>query len=179
MEMLITCHVCQEPAQRLSELLIKKPPKQYSGVSVQQTASIELLCVNSCAVQYYEQNVFPVDVERASSVWRDLLQEHQVLQQVVALFETGVKPKSSSTHSEVRSYLRHWDMLTMLDDVLHRRLINPDTGATLQLVLPSSERRQSVTGLNDDIAHHKRDRTLWLVQARIFWPRMAGGDITT
>ena len=164
---------CTENLRTIDQEAIKA---LCSGVSLQQIALVEQLCVDSRAVQYYEQEVFPIDMEmeRSSSVWRDLQQEDHVLQQLVDLVESGQKPKSSSMHSEVRRYLRHWDKLTMLDGVLYRRRIDPDTGASLhQLVLPSSERGQALTGLHDDIAHLGRDRTLQLVQARFFWPRMA------
>ena len=52
--------------------------------------------------------------------------------------------------------------------------MDPETDVKVyQLVLPESEREQALQGLHDDIGHLGRDRTLQLLRARFFWPKMA------
>ena len=90
------------------------------------------------------------------------------------MVEDGKKPDFSSTSQGVKPYLREWDKLLMRNGVLYRARIDPDTGKKVyQLVLPVSERGRAMEGLHDDLGHLGRDRTLDLLRARFFWPRMA------
>ena len=114
-----------------------------------------------------------IEVDRSSAVWRKIQLEDPELQQLIPLVEAGKKPELYSTVQELKPYLREWDKLEMMDGVLNRNRIDPETGSKVsQLVLPAVEREQALKGLHDDVGHLGRERTLQLVRARFYWPRM-------
>jgi hypothetical protein len=49
---------------------------------------------------------------------------------------------------------------------------------TYQLVLPVEYREMVLKGLHDDAGHQGRDRTLYLVTSRFYWPGHQGRDRT-
>jgi hypothetical protein len=49
---------------------------------------------------------------------------------------------------------------------------------TYQLVLPVDYREVVLKGLHDDAGHQGRDRTLYLVTSRFYWPGHQGRDRT-
>ena len=164
--------VCTEVERTIDEEAVKAIS---NGIHLQQ-AIVEQLCADRCALQYYEQEVYPVDVEmdQSAPVWRETQMNDDVLQQLIPMVESGQRPEWTTLSSDLRPYIREWDKLVMLDGVLYRSRLDPDTDCKVhQLVLPSSERQRALTGLHDDVGHLGRDRTLQLVRARFFWPRMA------
>ena len=145
------------------------------GVKLQDACYAETLGVSS-RVQEYEQDVFPRDseFEKTASEWRKQQMEDPILQQLIPIVESGVKPDLASVDSDVQPYIREWDRLCLFDGVLYRSRIDPDHDSEVhQLVLPASEREQALHGLHDDMGHLGRDRTLQLVRSRFFWPKMA------
>ena len=147
-----------------------------SAVRCQDRGCVEVMCVSHNVVDEYEQNVFPMDIEmeRTASVWRDLQLQDPVLDQLIPLVEDGDKPEMSSTTRELKPYVREWDKLILREGVLYRSRVDPESESTVyQLVLPESEREQAFRGLHDEVGHLGRDRTLQLIRARFFWPKMA------
>lgn len=145
------------------------------GVAAQDVGCVEKLGVSSSAIEFYEQNISPMNLEirRTAEVWRDLQLQDPVLQQLLPAVAAGMKPDSKDCQPEIKSYLKQWDKLTVTDGVLYRTRENPDTEEqTHQLVLPTSEREQALAGLHDEVGHLGRERTLQLVRARYYWPRM-------
>ena len=146
------------------------------GVAVQDVGCVEQLGVSASAIEFYEQNISPMDLEvqRTAEVWRELQLEDPILQQLLPMVESGVKPDVQACDPDLKPYLREWDKFTVADEVLYRSRTDPDTGEqSHQLVLPTSEREQALSGLHDDVGHLGRERTLQLVRARYYWPRMA------
>ena len=81
------------------------------------------------------------------------------------------------SYPDLKILLRDWEKLYIKDGVLYRRS-HSSTGEELsQLVLPSSQKEQLLTGLHNDLGHMGRDRTLEMVRSRYFWPRLAD-DVT-
>lgn len=69
----------------------------------------------------------------------------------------------------VQKYLRQRSSFTIKDGILYRkRQVSDDI--LLQLVLPEHYIDWALKGLHDDVGHQGRDRTLWLVKQRFFWP---------
>ena len=90
------------------------------------------------------------------------------------MIEAGSKPDRRVCDVEVKPYLREWEKLSLVDGVLYRRRTDPDSTDTVyQLVLPVSERDVVLRGLHDEVGHLGVERTLQLVRARYFWPKMA------
>ena len=97
-----------------------------------------------------------------------------VLGRLIPLLEDGSKPEVSAASQELKPYLREWDRLVFREGVLYRSRVDPDTETRIyQLVLPASERKRALHGLHDEVGHMGRDRTLELLRARFFWPKMA------
>jgi len=60
----------------------------------------------------------------------------------------------------------------MINGVLYRKRISQGE-PSYQLVLPKSQRKTSLESLHDAVGHMGVERTLDLVRARFYWPRMA------
>ena len=71
----------------------------------------------------------------------------------------------------VKLLCRHWDKLTVIDDVLCRSITVNETSVS-QIVLPSSSHDHVFQSLHDDLGHPGRDKTSSLIRQRFFWPKM-------
>ncbi|CAG2192698.1 unnamed protein product [Mytilus edulis] len=70
-----------------------------------------------------------------------------------------------------RKLLYDWDKLVIKKEVLYRvSKLNDET--IYQLILPAAYRDIALRGLHDDAGHQGRDRTLYLVNSRFYWPGM-------
>ena len=113
-----------------------------------------------------------------TSSGRRLQEEDKVLKEVIARVRKGEKPgrreqrRLCAENKDFRVYLNQWDRLCLRDHVLHRRRAIEGKDV-LQLVLPSGERKTALEGLHDEVGHLGCARTLDLVRARFFWPKMA------
>ena len=113
---------------------------------------------------------------RGADTWDKLgIAVHITLNSVLKSWQRQ-KPNSKdlATHSDLKIYLKEWDKLCLKKGVLYRKRKDAESQEeVVQLVLPESERARALKGLHDDIGHLGRDRTLNLVRARFFWPKMA------
>lgn len=73
---------------------------------------------------------------------------------------------------EVQLMLRIMEQLVFSDEVLYRKRISQGEPFH-QLVLPTKYRKTALENLHDAVGHLGTDRTLDLVRARFYWPRMA------
>ena len=99
-------------------------------------------------------------------------QKIQIISAVRELVQNGVKPKGGScTHysDEVQKYLREWSKFEIINNVLYRNS-TVDGMYVKQVVLPKSLRNMALKGLHSDVDHPGRDKTLWLVKRRFYWP---------
>ncbi len=69
-------------------------------------------------------------------------------------------------------FLKEWNRLELKDGVLYRRRKDKDS-ITYQLVLPEELRSSVMSSLHDNMGHMGMERTLDLVRARFYWPKMA------
>lgn len=95
---------------------------------------------------------------------------------VILYMERGKRP----THTEklreppdCLPYFRQWEKLCIKDDILYRMRKSQDGKPSLQLMLPAQYRDIALTALHNDMGHMGLDRTLDMVRARFFWPKMA------
>ena len=150
-------------------------------VSGADSSYVELICLSQSAVVQYSQEVYSMEKQdqQSSDMWQTLQGDDPVIGKVISLLEEGQKPDAATVTGDLRLYLREWDKLCLREGVLHRKRQDPDSGKeAYQLVLPESEREKALKGLHNDVGHLGRDRTLQLVRARFFWPKMAD-DVRT
>ncbi|XP_023181681.1 uncharacterized protein LOC111606158 [Xiphophorus maculatus] len=106
------------------------------------------------------------------------LKDHQradsSVREVIHQLETGEKipPTVRSELPEISLLLRELAKLEMIDGILYRRR-QENEQHIYQLVLPADLRESVLHSLHNDMGHPGMDRTLGLVRARFYWPRMA------
>ena len=83
-------------------------------------------------------------------------------------------PRQSSKHqpTSVKLLIRQFNKLRMVSGVLYREVRDPCLGVLQQLVLPSITKPNVVTSLHNSMDHQGVDRTIKLLQRRVYWPRM-------
>lgn len=88
--------------------------------------------------------------------------------------ETGEKvpPTACEELPELLLLLREWTKLELIDGVLYRTRRDNDA-LSYQLVLPKELRPIVLKSLHDNMGHLGIERTLDLVRARFYWPKMA------
>lgn len=96
------------------------------------------------------------------------------IRELIHQLETGEKiPLTARAElPELPLLLREWPKLELLDGVLYRRRRDNDS-LSYQLVLPEKLRPLVLQSLHDDMGHMGIERTLDLVRARFYWPKMA------
>ena len=110
--------------------------------------------------------------------WERLQRDDPILRRVVEFVERGLKPSRKEQRElyreamEFRDYLNQWERLSLRNKVLHRKRVM-EGKEVWQLVLPKAERARAMEGLHDQVGHLGRTRTLDLVQARFYWPKMS------
>ena len=95
---------------------------------------------------------------------------------IIKYVEEDQKPSKKFTY-QIRSKLAHklalqWDILILKQGVLHRLYIFNEIEYH-QLVLPQWYHRKVLTALHDHMGHQGIDRTMDLLQERVYWPSMA------
>ncbi len=105
----------------------------------------------------------------------DWIQEQQsdpAISRVIELLCRGHKPtrrQASHESVEVQKMLREWGHLVIKDGIMYRKS-SVFSEPIQQLVLPTIYRDVALSGLHDDVGHQGRDRTLYLVKRRFYWP---------
>ncbi|KAJ8286180.1 hypothetical protein GJAV_G00035430 [Gymnothorax javanicus] len=105
---------------------------------------------------------------------RDKQRADQCIRHVISQIERGEKspPTLRKELPDVPLLLREWNRLTLRNDILYRT--RQKEGTTLyQLVLPEDLRDTVLMSLHDHMGHMGIERTLDLVRARFYWPKMA------
>ncbi len=104
----------------------------------------------------------------------DKQRANPVLREVMSHLELGEKPPPT-VRKELPGllyFLREWNRLELKDGVLYRRRKDKDS-IIYQLVLPEELRSSVMSSLHDSMGHMGMERTLDLVRARFYWPKMA------
>jgi hypothetical protein len=104
--------------------------------------------------------------------WSDEQKRDIDIARVIELKRVGqklTKRQISKESQYVRKLLYDWNRLIMKNCFLYR-VSNMNSETTYQLVLPVDYREVVLKGLHDDAGHQGRDRTLYLVKSRFYWP---------
>ena len=84
---------------------------------------------------------------------------------------------SKSDDTEVQNYLKTRKSLCLVDGLLHHQVqLKHHQNLVNQFVLPRPFRRRMVMACHDEMGHLGMDRTLLLLQDRVYWPSM-GKDV--
>ena len=81
-------------------------------------------------------------------------------------------PTSKDQPTAVKLLIKQFNKLRIISDVLYREIRDPCLGVLQQLVLPSIMKPTVLTSLLDSMGHQGVDRTIKLLQRRVYWPRM-------
>ncbi|XP_070409443.1 uncharacterized protein [Nothobranchius furzeri] len=105
---------------------------------------------------------------------RDKQRADQCIKHVISQIEQGVKPPPSlrTELPDLPLLLRELNKFELRNGILYRTRL--EEGHTQhQLVLPEELRDVVLRSLHDDMGHTGKERTVDLVRARFYWPRMA------
>lgn len=133
------------------------------------TPLVERLAISADAVaesfeQENESVGLPIVPHLLGTDLKDKQRADQCIRHVISQIERGEKPPPA-----VRTELP--DLPMLLREL--NRLRQEEGHTQYQLVLPEELRHMVLTSLHDNMGHMGRDRTLDLVRARFYWPRMA------
>ncbi len=114
--------------------------------------------------------------------WRDWKKKQckdPVINRIIQLKQANKRIKDADIRlnpMDMKIYSRQWEKLCLRRGVLYRE--REYQGNTVyQLVLPTNDRQNALTGLHENAGHFGQDRTLEMVRLRFFWPKMAD-DVT-
>ncbi|KAK7921783.1 hypothetical protein WMY93_008685 [Mugilogobius chulae] len=156
-----------------SHLVKVTPPDDSCQVGM---TLIESLSIKADALpeSYISEDHLPVVPALSHSSLKEKQREDPSIRELIHQIETGEKvpPTARAELPELPLLLREWTKLELIDGVLYRKRQDNDT-LSYQLVLPEDLRLFVLKSLHDDMGHLGIDRTLDLVRARFYWPRMA------
>ena len=109
--------------------------------------------------------------------WRTSQQADPEISKIMKLMDQhkleGYRPKRED-FGEFRNYLKLRKYLLKIDGILHRTVqLKHQVQAVNQLVLPYQFRKRMVLACHDELGHLGMDRTLAILQNRVYWPGMA------
>ena len=100
--------------------------------------------------------------------WRNLQREDSAISRVIEMLKVPNNNNTADENPMVNLLLKERHRLVFRDDILFRhRLI--DGMDVFQLVFPSAMRLRVLRGLQDDMEHLGRDKTIDLVCQRFYW----------
>ncbi|KAK7945555.1 hypothetical protein WMY93_001283 [Mugilogobius chulae] len=156
-----------------SHLVKVTPPDDSCQIGM---TLIESLSIKADALpeSYISEDHLPVVPALSHSSLKEKQREDPSIRELIHQLETGEKvpPTARAELPELPLLLREWTKLELIDGVLYRKRQDNDT-LSYQLVLPEDLRPFVLKSLHDDMGHLGIDRTLDLVRARFYWPRMA------
>lgn len=110
---------------------------------------------------------------------RDSQRSDRCIRYIITQMESGEKPSPTLRKElpEVALLLRELNRFELRDGILYRAR-QEGGNKHYQLVLPEDLRESVLTSLHDNMGHMGIERTLDLVRARFYWPRMSS-DVET
>ena len=130
--------------------------------------------VISFAAQFFAPDYAP---KMSPNEWRIEQEKDPAIKTIINLIESDslFKHRSSGNENpEVQNYLKVRKSLCMVGGLLYRRVqLKHHQEEVKQLVLPSNFRRKVVLACHDKMGHLGMDRTLLLLQDRVYWPGMS------
>lgn len=116
---------------------------------------------------------FPLSLWVSKEELREQQRSDPVINAVIGQIETGQSPSSGlrAELPELPLLLREFNHLELRDGVLFRRR-QDGSNITFQLVLPEKLRDTSLQSLHHDMGHIGIERTVDLIRARFYWPKL-------
>ena len=109
--------------------------------------------------------------------WRREQEKDQAIGKMLSLIKEDqlFKYRNSKTDdAEVQNYLKACKNLHLVDGLLHRQVqLKHHIKIVNQFVLPRPFHRRTVMACHDEMGHLGMDRTLLLLQDRVYWPGMS------
>lgn len=167
--------------------LSRLPPRHVASEAVRALCEAKMEAETEALVEVISMSVDVIEKEEehlsgrvngSHKDWTIIQNEDPVIKKLVDLVQHGVKPSSREQRKlmaesrDFRIYLNEWDRLCLRRDVLYRKRL-VEGREVYQLILPTSERNKAMEGLHDNVGHLGRTRTLDLLRARFFWPKMS------
>ena len=131
-------------------------------------------CLVSRAATFFAPDYAP---QMSISEWRTSQREDASILKILDLIDKDrlmkYKPREEDGE-EVRNYLKLRKYLTPISGILHRTTqLKHQVRPVNQLVLPMRYRKRMVLACHDESGHLGMDRTLLILQDRVYWPEMA------
>lgn len=108
--------------------------------------------------------------------WREVQQGDEDLRLLIQYVRSAKLPTTHERNTLpllVQQLLRHLPRLVMLEDVLYKRMIDPDTQeCRLQIVCSVVKQREVWKRYHEALAHAGVERTLARVRHHFYWPKM-------
>uniref|UniRef100_A0A3B3QR63 Gypsy retrotransposon integrase-like protein 1 n=1 Tax=Paramormyrops kingsleyae TaxID=1676925 RepID=A0A3B3QR63_9TELE len=143
-------------------------------------AIVESLAIDASAVptEFTHTDLLPGSntLPRMSLVeWAAEQRADPVINRVIDIVNTGKRLSyrvRQKEDREIQLMLRVQDQLVINNSVLYRRRLNRGE-LFFQLVLPKKYRAMALEALHDSVGHMGFERTIDLVRARFYWPKMS------
>ena len=130
--------------------------------------------VVSMAAQFFSPDYAP---KMNTAEWRKEQEKDQAIGKVLSLLKEDqlFKYRNSKTDdADVQNYLKTRKNLCLVDGLLHRQVqLKHHQTIVNQFVLPRPFRRRMVMAFHDEMGHLGMDKTLLLLQDRVYWPGMS------
>ena len=130
--------------------------------------------VISLAAQFFAPDYVP---KMSFGEWRKEQEKDSAIQKIIQLIQNDTIFKYRSTKNddhELQNYLKTRKSLCMVDTLLHRKVqLKHHMTEINQFVLPKPYRKCMVLACHDEMGHFGMDRTLLLLQDRVYWPGMS------
>lgn len=128
-----------------------------------------------------DENMVSLDTSAFKQIdWSKEQRSDQTIGRIIDLISCGFIPNKGVLNdetSETCRYFREWRKLFMKDGVLYRST-TLDGEEVHQLVLPPLYQHLVLKSLHDDLGHQGKDRTLFLLRSRFYWPGLES-DVDT
>lgn len=142
------------------------------GLTLVESLSHQLTAIPDC---YQEEEVegFPLIPSLSEEELRQKQRSDPAINQVIAQMETGRTPPPSvrAELPELPLLLRELNRMELRNGVLYRQR-QDGPNIVFQLVLPEELRAIALRSLHNDMGHLGIERTVDLIRARFYWPKM-------
>ena len=131
-------------------------------------------CLVSKAATFFAPNYAP---QMSICEWQASQKDDESIMKILDLMERDnlmkYKPRREDGE-EVQNYLKLQKYLTLISGILHQTVqLKYQVKPVDQLVLPAQYPKRMVLACHDELGHLGMDRTLLILQDRVYWPGMA------
>ena len=128
-------------------------------------------CLVSKAATFFAPDYAP---QMSISEWQASQKDDESIMKILDCMERDnlmkYKPRREDGE-EVQNYLKLWKYLTLISGILHQMVqLKHQVKPVDQLVLPARYRKKMVLACHDELGHLGMDRTLLILQDRVYWP---------